>query len=52
MVAGNIIFITGDAANIDVKEFLKKNNLPFLAKPFNRQALEQKINEIMNKFAT
>ena len=32
---GRIIFITGDVMGTDIKDFLTKNNLPYLAKPFD-----------------
>lgn len=43
----NVLFTTGDSANIEVKAFLQKYNLRSIGKPFNHQTLEQKIREIL-----
>jgi len=42
-----IIFITGDVMGIDTKAFLTQNNLTYFAKPFNIEALKEKINAIV-----
>ena len=42
-----IIFITGDVMGIDTKTFLKQNNLPFLAKPFDIELLKEQVNAII-----
>jgi hypothetical protein len=42
-----IIFITGDVMGSDIKDFLMKNNLPFFPKPFDIEALKEKINSII-----
>ena len=39
-----IMFITGDVMGIDTKTFLTQNNLTYFAKPFNIEALKEKIN--------
>ena len=43
-----VIFITGDNMSSDVVSFLQKNNLPGLSKPLDLQALEDKIDFILN----
>jgi PAS domain S-box-containing protein len=43
----NVLFTTGDSANIEVKAFLQKYNLRSIGKPFDHQTLEQKIREIL-----
>jgi CheY-like chemotaxis protein len=43
-----VIFITGDNMSPDIISFLHKNNLPGLSKPFDLQALEEKIDLILN----
>jgi CheY-like chemotaxis protein len=42
-----IIFITGDVMGLDIKSFLVQNNLSYLAKPFDIEALKEKINSII-----
>ena len=42
-----IMFITGDVMGIDTKTFLTQNNLTYFAKPFNIEALKEKINAIV-----
>jgi CheY-like chemotaxis protein len=44
---GKIIIITGDVMGPDIKNFLTKNNLPYLVKPFDIKALKEKISEII-----
>jgi PAS domain S-box-containing protein len=43
-----IIIITGDVMGTDIKDFLKKNNLPYLAKPFDIKALKEQVQAIVN----
>jgi CheY-like chemotaxis protein len=43
----NVLFTTGDSANIEVKAFLQKYNLRSIGKPFDHQTLKQKIREIL-----
>jgi PAS domain S-box-containing protein len=45
-----IIFITGDVMGTDIKSFLTKNDLSYLAKPFDIDALKTKIDSIMSSF--
>jgi CheY-like chemotaxis protein len=42
-----IIVITGDVMGTDIKAFLTQNNLSYLSKPFNIEALKEKINAIV-----
>jgi PAS domain S-box-containing protein len=42
-----ILFTTGDAENIEVKEFFHRNNLPFIRKPFDHKIIEKKIREML-----
>jgi len=47
VLKGKIIIVTGDVMGADIKDFLAKNNLPYLAKPFDIKLLKEKINEII-----
>jgi len=42
-----IIFITGDVMGADIKAFISNNNIPFLAKPFRMNELEEMIGNIL-----
>jgi CheY-like chemotaxis protein len=42
-----IIFITGDVMGADIKDFLMQNNLSYFAKPFDIEALKNKICTMM-----
>jgi PAS domain S-box-containing protein len=44
---GKVIFITGDASDAEVRDFLKNNNLPFLPKPLELEVLKQKISSVL-----
>jgi PAS domain S-box-containing protein len=44
---GKVIIITGDVMGTDIKDFLKKNNLPYLVKPFDINLVKEKINLII-----
>jgi PAS domain S-box-containing protein len=43
---GKIIIITGDVMGPDIKDFLKKNDLPYMAKPFDIKSLKEKIDTV------
>lgn len=43
----NIIFISGDVLNNEVKHFLMDNTVHFLAKPFSPQELTGAINDLI-----
>ena len=47
VLKGKIIIVTGDVMGQDVKDFLTKNSLPYLVKPFDIKLLTEKINEII-----
>ena len=47
VLKGKIIIVTGDVTGPDIKDFLAKNNLPYLVKPFEIKLLKEKINEII-----
>ncbi len=42
----NFIVITGDTVSNQTKAFIEKNNLPYLAKPFNMEDILQLVEEI------
>jgi CheY-like chemotaxis protein len=42
-----IIFVTGDVMGMDIRTFLAQNKLPYLAKPFNIEAIKQQVSSIM-----
>jgi PAS domain S-box-containing protein len=44
---GRTIIITGDVMGTDIKSFLIKNNLPYLAKPFDINLLKKQIDIII-----
>ena len=48
VMKNRIIFITGDVMGADIKNFLTNNGLAFLAKPFDIESLEEKINALLN----
>jgi CheY-like chemotaxis protein len=43
VLKGKIIIVTGDVMGQDIKDFLTKNNLPYLVKPFDIKLLKEKI---------
>jgi PAS domain S-box-containing protein len=42
-----IIFITGDTSDTTIKQFLNTNRISYIAKPFDRLSLENKVNEVL-----
>ena len=44
---GNIIFISGDVLNNEVKHFLTDNSVNFLAKPFSPQELSDAVTNLI-----
>jgi len=46
-MGNRIIIVTGDVAGSDVKDFLTKNNLPYLTKPFDIKSLKETIDTIV-----
>ena len=45
-LTGRFIFITGDTSDTNTKDFLEKNNLSYITKPFDRETLLMKINAL------
>jgi CheY-like chemotaxis protein len=41
------IFITGDSSDQNTRAFLRRNNLSYIAKPFERTELLQKVKEAL-----
>jgi PAS domain S-box-containing protein len=46
-MANRIVFITGDTMGADIKAFLTQNNLIYLSKPFDIEALKEKVDTIL-----
>lgn len=46
-IAGRVAVITGDTSDAGTRAFLRENNLPFIAKPFGREQLLEKVNEVL-----
>jgi CheY-like chemotaxis protein len=46
-LARRVIFMTGDASDAGIRAFLTRNNLPFLTKPFEGKALEDKVRSCL-----
>ena len=49
---GKVIIITGDVMGPDIKDFLKKNNLPYLIKPFDIKVLTEQVEAIATSNGT
>lgn len=43
-----VVFVTGDTSDAVTKEFLTIHQIPFIAKPFDRKTLEEKVNAILS----
>ena len=41
-----VIIITGDVMGSDISDFLKKNNVPYLAKPFDIKVVKEQVEAI------
>lgn len=53
-LAGNplkdrFLFVTGDALAAQTKEFLEKNGLPYVAKPFRVEELMEKVERVLSE---
>jgi CheY-like chemotaxis protein len=48
VLKGKVVIVTGDVMGSDVKDFLAKNNLSYLAKPFDMKLLKEKIDAIVD----
>jgi len=46
-LARRVIFITGDTSDFVTRKFLEEHNLPYIAKPFDQDALVAKVNELL-----
>jgi DNA-binding response OmpR family regulator len=46
-LSGKFIFITGDTSDQTTRAFLEQNNLPYINKPFDRNALIRKVNSLL-----
>ncbi len=46
-LAKRVVFVTGDVSDLNTQEYLKGHNVPWITKPFERAALEAKVNEII-----
>jgi PAS domain S-box-containing protein len=46
-MAGKVIFITGDTSDAQTGDFLAKNNLAYISKPFGRETLLKKVNAVL-----
>jgi len=49
---GKVIIITGDVMGPDIKDFLKKNDLPHLVKPFDVKVLKEQVEAIATSKVT
>ena len=46
---GRVIFITGDTLSARTLDFLEKNNLPYLAKPFLVEELKAAVSRVLSR---
>jgi signal transduction histidine kinase len=46
-LAGKFLFITGDTSDANTRDFLEKNELLFITKPFDKETLLKKVNELL-----
>ena len=46
-LVGKFIFIAGDTSDTGTRAFLDQSNLSYLSKPFARETVTQKVNEIL-----
>jgi two-component system NtrC family sensor kinase len=49
-VRGRFLFVTGDVLAARTRDFLERNRLPHLAKPFRVEELTEKINSVLAEF--
>ena len=45
-LAQRFLFISGESANADAREFLRETQVPVLAKPFTPQALLRAVEQV------
>jgi len=48
-IVGRVVVITGDTSDAGTRAFLREHNLPFIAKPFGREQLLEKVNEVLGR---
>jgi len=48
-LANRVIVISGDVMAEDAQEFLAKNDVPYLAKPFHAEQLSKYINRMLSR---
>ncbi len=46
-LTNKFIFITGDSSDQNTRAFLRRNNLSYIAKPFEKTELMEKVKEIL-----
>jgi len=46
-LAGRFLFITGDTSDSNTRDFLEKNGLSFITKPFDKETLFEKVNGLL-----
>jgi len=46
-LADRVLFVTGDVSDVTTRKFLSSNQIPFIAKPFTRGMLLEKLEEII-----
>jgi len=46
-MARKVIFITGDTSDLNIRDYLKQHDLPYISKPFDREILIQKVNSLL-----
>ncbi len=46
-MARRVVFITGDVSDASTDEFLKEHGLPYISKPFEQDALLEKVSELL-----
>jgi len=48
-LAANVVFMTGDTASVDIKDYLDKTGNVYLVKPFNLHELRETLHKVMKK---
>jgi PAS domain S-box-containing protein len=46
-LSSKCIFLTGDTSDSNTRDFLEQNGLPYITKPFDRETLTQRVNDIL-----
>jgi CheY-like chemotaxis protein len=50
-LSGRFLFVTGDVIAAQTREFLERNHLPHVAKPFRVEELTEKVREVLQLHA-